>query len=349
MTYTITVEDDQFGVATGSNVNARDDASLFDGPPSDSTNLVITANENDPSPSVFSVGDTYDLSYGDGSPGVGGVFDDAVVLRSDALPEGGHAVVFEGVDENGEVHHIVWAPGVDLQAWYDAAASQGQQPGFYTSDQDSATRYEQQFVCFGPQTRLRTPRGEVPVDQLKTGDLVCTRDHGPQPILWVGRRKGPVDHKKPGQQPVLIEPRAFAPGALRHKVILSPQHRLLLVAPNGEEWLAPAKAFVGLRGIRHMSGRREMDYITFLLGRHEILDASGLAAESFLPGPQGYRLLSAQEIKEVEAVMDARSGMGSMLPARPCLGGSTGRRALKQGARLALFDAQPQCATAAAR
>ncbi len=41
--------------------------------------------------------------------------------------------------------------------------------------------------CFGPDTRILTDVGEVPVKWLAPGDLVVTRDEGPQPIRWIGR------------------------------------------------------------------------------------------------------------------------------------------------------------------
>lgn len=336
MTYTVTVDDAQFGVATGSNVVTNGGNSWFDGPPSDTTGLVIMANPDDPSPSVFSVGDTYDLSYKNPTPGNGGTLEDAVVIRSDAVDGGGHAVVFQGTNENGELEQIVWSPGLDLQGWYEDAEDDGGRTGFHTRDQDASTQYEESFVCFSSQTRLTTPRGEVAAADLHQGDLVHTLDRGFQPILWIGRRRLRVDRQKPGAQPVLIQPGAMPSGGLRHPVIVSPQHRLLLAGPTGAQSLAPAKAFVGLKGIRHMRGRQEVEYISLLFAHHEVLDVSGLAAESFLPGPQGFRLLSARQIEEVNDILGGRDPMP---PARPCLGGASGRRALKAGARPVLFDA----------
>ena len=141
--------------------------------------------------------------------------------------------------------------------------------------------------------------------------------------------------KKSGAQPVLIQLNAFEDGALRHRLILSPKHRILLGDTAGQEVLAPAKAFVGLKGLRHMRGRQEIEYISILFDRHHILDVSGLAAESFLPGLQGQRLLSARERAEVRQVLTTCDT--PMAPARPCLGGSEGQRALAAGGRPQVF------------
>ncbi|MEO1659314.1 MAG: Hint domain-containing protein [Pseudomonadota bacterium] len=331
------VDDEDFGVATGSNVNLDGTRSRFDGPPAESTDLVIYSQPGDPSPNVFSVGDTYDLSYiNEAAPFSGGTFDNAVVLRSDEAPDGGHVVVFEGTNENGDVEHIVWAPGVDLEDWYETAILTDPNPDFFFTDQDATTQYQNGSVCFSPETRITTRKGEVAAGDLQVGDLVLTLDHGFQPILWVGRRKVPIDQDKEGAQPVLIQPNAVEAGGVRHRVVVSPQHRLLLRDPNGDERLAPAKAFVGLKGIRHMRGRRSIEYVTLLLAQHSVLDASGLAAESFLPGPQSYCLLTQVEVAAVEQVVSDNTL--SKEPARPCIGGSSGRRAINAGARPVAFQ-----------
>lgn len=38
--------------------------------------------------------------------------------------------------------------------------------------------------CFLSGTLIATPDGEVPVETLRAGDLVLTRDHGAQPLVW---------------------------------------------------------------------------------------------------------------------------------------------------------------------
>jgi hypothetical protein len=115
---------------------------------------------------------------------------------------------------------------------------------------------------------------------------------------------------------------------------------LLLRSPSGEEMLAPAKAFVGLKGIRRMRGKQEVVYVSLMLARHEILDVSGLAAESFLPGPQACLNLSSRELLEIARVTAKKGGRkppSQMIAARRCIGGAAGRRALMAGAQPALF------------
>ena len=41
-------------------------------------------------------------------------------------------------------------------------------------------------ICFTNGTLIDTPTGPVPVKHLGEGDLVQTKENGPQPIVWRG-------------------------------------------------------------------------------------------------------------------------------------------------------------------
>lgn len=347
MTITISAIDSEFAVATGSNVNSGSGTSTFDYPPTSSNGLVITSNEGDSSPQQFSLGDTYDLIYGNGGGGKGGTFDDAVVIRSDELPGGGHVVVFEGTNQDGDVEQIVWTPEFDLEGWYFDNFDKGYSPQFHTKDQSTSSEYK--YVCFASETLIATAGGEIAAGDLRLGDLVETLDHGFQPIIWIGRRKIRINNRSGPSTPIVIQPNEATDGKLSRNVIVSAQHRLLLRDADGIEKLAPAIAFLKTQGVRRMRGRREIEYTSLLFAQHEILNVSGLAAESFFPGPQGFRLLGGREVLEVRRALATHSIAGSgqeMLPARPFLGGSSGRRALAAGSRLSGFNG---CSNSAGR
>lgn len=151
-----------------------------------------------------------------------------------------------------------------------------------------------EFVCFAPGTSIATPHGPRPVETLERGDLVETLDEGPQPLLWRGVRVLDFAVADESQKPVEIKPDAFGPGLPQRRLVVSPQHRILL-RDGGGDALAIAKALAAAPGVRRMAGARRIAYHTLLMPRHAILFAEGLAVESFYPGPYAMRLLTAAQ------------------------------------------------------
>ncbi len=50
------------------------------------------------------------------------------------------------------------------------------------------TNIESLVPCFTPGTRIVTERGNIPVEALRLGDRVLTRDNAFQPVVWIGRK-----------------------------------------------------------------------------------------------------------------------------------------------------------------
>lgn len=80
------------------------------------------------------------------------------------------------------------------------------------------------MVCFAAGTRILPPRGEIPVQWLEVGDLVCTADNGDQPIRWISTRE--VDATGP-LAPLRIRRGALGKNLPHRDLLVSPQHRLL--------------------------------------------------------------------------------------------------------------------------
>lgn len=155
-------------------------------------------------------------------------------------------------------------------------------------------------VCFAAGTRIATARGQVPVERLRVGDLLLTRDHGPQPLRWIGRMTA---GRAAQQRSSALRPVRNAAGALggalpESDLLVSPQHRVLLRSPivarvAGEaEVLVAAHRLVGVPGITAVAATASCTYYHLLLARHEILFANGAEAESFLPGAEALRVLT---------------------------------------------------------
>lgn len=145
--------------------------------------------------------------------------------------------------------------------------------------------------CFTPGTRIATPSGEVAVEQLQPGDLVQTRDHGPQALRWTGCRALSAEEvaAAPAFAPVRIAAGALGAGLPRQDLVVSPQHRMLLTGARAEllfgtrEVLVPALHLVGQPGIRR-EGQGAVAYLHLLFDRHEVICANGAWTESYQPG-----------------------------------------------------------------
>lgn len=153
--------------------------------------------------------------------------------------------------------------------------------------------------CFVAGTLIDTPRGPVPVEMLRPGDLVRTRDHGAQPLRWLGlstRRAAGAD------APVRIAAGALGPhGALE----VSPNHRVMIADAAAElffaevEVLVRARDLAGRAGISRREDGRAVRYLHLLFDRHEIVRGNGLWSESYHPGPETMTGFDAQAEEEL--------------------------------------------------
>jgi hypothetical protein len=160
-------------------------------------------------------------------------------------------------------------------------------------------------VCFAKGTMILTVRGEVPIERLSPGDMVITRDNGPQPLVWVAsRRLGMADlTRAPKLRPICLAPDLIGAHA---PLIVSPQHAVLFRTGDGDEQLVRATHLARMRGgkARVMHGCRQICYFHLAFEVHQILFANGAATESFYPGPQAIEGLALQ----------ARTELGALFP-----------------------------------
>lgn len=235
------------------------------------------------------------------------------------------AVVFQDNDGN-----TYWAPEFAEpadQAAIDAQAIRSLElispiytNGFGTGYNMTADRFDSQPLCFMAGTLIDCPGGPRDIAGLVVGDLVLTRDHGAQPIRWIGRRRFAALGR---MAPVRIKA-----GVLnaRRDVEFSPQHRILIADATAEllfgepEVFAAAKSLVDGDAISIRTGG-EVDYIHLLCDRHEIITANGLAAETLFLGEVTTQTLDPDSIAEIDTIFPGRRDTAMPLHrmARPAL------------------------------
>lgn len=175
--------------------------------------------------------------------------------------------------------------------------------------------------CFVAGSMIETADGPRAVEGLVAGDMVMTRDDGPQPLRWIGRRSVPAVGK---MAPIRIRENALGDHG---EVMVSPLHRVLIKDVLAElmfgedEVLIAAKDLVNDHTIRPVEGG-DVEYVHLMFDRHQVIYAEGLASESFLPGPQTTKSFEADIIEEITAIfpeLDVTTGKGYGPAARPLL------------------------------
>ena len=138
--------------------------------------------------------------------------------------------------------------------------------------------------CFTPGTMISTANGEQRIESLRVGDRVFTRDHGLQPIRWIGRRRVVAEG---GFAPILIRPKVVQ--GMTRPLLVSPQHRILfsglraaLLFGESEVFVAAEHLIDGIDVIQHCGGT--VTYIHLMFDCHEVIYSNGAPSESFHPG-----------------------------------------------------------------
>jgi len=134
--------------------------------------------------------------------------------------------------------------------------------------------------CFLTGTRIKTPEGEVNIEELRIGDNVLTASGKTKPIKFIGRRKVSRERTGPwnGDGPVKISRFAIDGKAPHSDLYVSPAHAIyidgILIRAsdlvNGVTIVADAKPEA-----------LSLTYFHIALDTHEAIIAEGLAVESY--------------------------------------------------------------------
>ncbi|AHM05639.1 hypothetical protein roselon_03381 [Roseibacterium elongatum DSM 19469] len=169
-------------------------------------------------------------------------------------------------------------------------------------DETFFTQENTGVVCFTPGTLILTPQGEIPIEQLRPGDLVMTRDNGIKPVVWIGHKTLNQAQlaASPWLRPVQLQAGHFG---LERDLVVSPQHGVLLTPRDlaGGETLYRATHLARMPGggARIKAGARSVTYIHLLFERHEVIWSNGIPTESFYPGPMAMGSLDRAALAEL--------------------------------------------------
>ncbi len=156
-------------------------------------------------------------------------------------------------------------------------------------------------ISFSRGTLITLANGaQRPIEELQPGDRVLTRDHGGQPIRWIGRATlkavGPF-------APVVI-----TMGTLGNSgdLIVSQHHRMFLYQRKKVPGLPTSEILVQAKHL--VDGERVflreggfVDFLSLVFDRHEIIYAEGVPAESLMVNDATVNRLPAELSADVKA------------------------------------------------
>ncbi|OCJ03510.1 hypothetical protein A6U86_30820 [Rhizobium sp. AC27/96] len=132
--------------------------------------------------------------------------------------------------------------------------------------------------CFLRGTRIRTPDGDMPVEELRVGDLVATH-RGASEIIWIGRRMiDPKGIDKPHDTlPIRIKADSIAENVPERDLLISPDHCMFF-----EQALIPTKFLINGTTITQETMLDRFEYYHIELAQHSIVLAEGAQTETYL-------------------------------------------------------------------
>ncbi len=243
----------------------------------------------------------------------------------------GFGDVIDGSESAGDADRLDLSGAGPLRVVYDSGNPENGVVNFLDASRNiigslTFRNIETVVPCFTPGTPIATARGDIAVERLVAGDLVQTRDSGLQPLRWVGTRTlGARDVAAEDRlRPVHIAPGALGSGRPGRGLVVSPQHRVLVVGARAEllfgepEVLVAALHLVGLPGISR-GGAGAVTYLHLMFDRHEIVQSHGLWSESFQPADRTLSGMDMAQRAEIEALFPALDGFRAFACARRAL------------------------------
>ncbi|MEZ5715485.1 MAG: Hint domain-containing protein [Paracoccaceae bacterium] len=224
-----------------------------------------------------SAGDHFAIAPGSalGQPGATLVVDSCLTLMT-RQSEVVELLVLVEVDGAGDVAEIYGLPLAPLEPKNDYL--------LVGIDRDGARTRMAQLACtsFTRGTHITLATGaQTPIEDLKPGDRILTRDDGPQELRWIGH----TTQRAVGE----FAPIVITAGTLHNArdLKVSPDHRLFIYQRSDQLGAGRSELLVKARHLLNgdtifVQQGGFVDYFQLLFDRHQIIFAEGIAAETLL-------------------------------------------------------------------
>ena len=220
-------------------------------------------------------------------------------------PNGSHdeALVLVEVDQDGAIAEVYLHPLGPLHPKVGYT--------LVTVDTERAREKLAESACvsFTQGTRITMADGrQMPIEDLRPGDRVLTRDSGPQAVRWVGHQTVRATGA--------FAPIRIAAGALNneHALTVSPNHRLFIyqrvdaMGTGKKEVLVKARLLVNGTSVVQSEGGF-VEYYQLLFDKHEVIYAEGIASESLFVDSATRPALPDEVIRRLQA--DTKASLGA--------------------------------------
>ncbi len=189
-------------------------------------------------------------------------------------PDGG-TLRLDRVEIGGEL--ALYVPSEWLVAGIDYAEKQALAlPARAASPEEIAA-----LPCLATGAMIATAEGPAPIDWLRPGDRVLTRDNGYQPLLWLGLhmmpRRAPADTR-----PLRLAANCFGEALPERDVLLSPGTGVLLAGHELELWFGESEMFAQAHHAlpKAETGPGRLALYSLLFARPEVILAEGMWVSS---------------------------------------------------------------------
>src|SRR5262252_7237216 len=189
-----------------------------------------------------------------------------------------------------------------------ASSANDQGNGGSGNDQGNGNGNEPPCYCRG--TLIRTPCGDVKVEELAIGDLVTTIAGEAKPIKWIGRRgyAGEFIAGNPAVLPIVVRAGALAPEIPVRDLWLSPGHALLI-----DGVMVASEHLINGLTILQAKAVDQVEYFHLEFEAHELIRAEGAPAESYVECDNRQGFHNAHEFAALYP-NDTRVSFGYCLP-----------------------------------